>query len=313
MVTDYKSRVEVEKLNQLAAENPAEFVRISEEKYRDQIKTVADSFCERLSENKIILLAGPSSSGKTTTSYNLQMELGRRGIKTVTVSLDDFFINREQVPVLPDGSRDFETPDILDVKYLEECLEKLVSLGEWEFPVFSFVEGCRSEETRTLHFDAHTAIIVEGLHALNPKFAERDFFCKALKLYISIKTEYYLPDGNRVLNTRETRLIRRVIRDYNFRGCLPERTIQMWDNVVDGEEKYIRPYRTAADFWIDSLHFYEPLVYKPLFFSLMENFPSESVYRDLVEKLKNGLDFFAELPVSLIPADSLLREFIIFP
>jgi uridine kinase len=158
-------------------------------------------------------------------------------------------------------------------------------------------------------YDAHTAIIIEGLHALNPLLCGRPFFRDALKLYISVKTEYYL-DGERILNTREMRLIRRIIRDNSFRGCPPAGTMSMWENVVRGEDAHIRPFRENADYWIDSLHLYEPLLYKKHLRALLTPCLDDPVYGGEAERLLQMLEPFAELPPVRIPEDSLMREFL---
>lgn len=309
MVTDTKLKVDLREINRMAGEDPGELIRLSEERYRSQIRQVADRFCQNLAQNRQILLAGPSSSGKTTTSLNLQAELGRRGIRTLSVSLDDFFLDRSLAPVLPDGTQDLETPDLVDVNELESCLSILAQKGRHAFPLYDFSVGRRSERTKELTFDGHTAVIIEGLHALNPVICQRPYFQRAMKLYISIKTEYYL-DGRRILSTRELRLLRRIIRDNNFRACPPPQTLEMWNNVVAGEEQYIRPFRTGADYWIDSLHLYEPLVYHPMLRVLLEPLRGGGPFGELAERLLSELAAVGEMPASGIPADSLLREFI---
>ncbi len=312
MVTDYKEHIDIEQLNFRAAENLEDLVRDSEQRYLTQIRETVDSFCSTLNRNKIILLAGPSSSGKTTTSYILQKELHDRGVKTLPISLDDFYKPREAAPFLPDGTQNLELPELVDTDYLAECLNELQKRGRFRFPIFDFVKGRRSEKERELQFDEHTAIIIEGLHALNPLITEKGLCQNALKLYISIKSEYYL-QNKRMISTREMRLVRRLIRDYNFRGCSPADTLAMWKNVVDGEDLYIRPFRTGADFWIDSLHLYEPLAYHGAFLELMWEIDEQNPYYGLAEQLKAAMDCFPQMDLTLIPKDSMLREFIILP
>ncbi|MDD6033348.1 MAG: hypothetical protein PUC47_07705 [Oscillospiraceae bacterium] len=325
MVTDNKLHAELSTVSLMAQQNPRELIRLSEERYRSQVRQAADWFCSRRDHNRVILLAGPSSSGKTTTSLNLQAELGRRGVRTLSVSLDDFFIDRDRVPVGPDGKQDLESPDTVDARELERCLEELAGQGRCAFPIYDFTKGRRSTEVRELEFDDHTAVIIEGLHALNPSLCTGPLLNRSMKVYISIKTEYY-EGGRRILSTRELRLIRRIIRDNNYRACPPEQTLSMWGSVVAGEEKYIRPYRTGADLWIDSLHLYEPMLYRPLAEELLrplENGPHGETVRRLLE----GLGRMPSLPpVKLprqpendmpppsavwLPEDTLLREFLV--
>ena len=312
VVTEHKEHIDLEQINYRAAEDLEDLVWDSEQRYLSQIRQTVDTFCSALSSNRIILLAGPSSSGKTTTSYILQKELRHRGIKTLSISLDDFYKSREEAPFLPDGTQNFELPELIDIDYLIYCLAELQRRGSFSFPIFDFVEGRRSHKERELQFDQHTAIVVEGLHALTPLITEKSLFQNALKVYISIKSEYYLRN-KRVISTREMRLIRRLIRDYNFRGCAPQETLRMWKNVVEGEDLYIRPFRMGADFWIDSLHLYEPLAYHKVFLDLVQQIDEQTPYYGLIDRLKTAMGCFPQMDLTRIPKDSMLREFILLP
>lgn len=309
MVDTYKTHLDIAQINRKAVEDPQGLIEESEKRYRDQIAQIADQFCAGFPQRRLILLSGPTSAGKTTTSHNLDTELEKRGISTFPLSLDDFFFDRDQAPLLPDGKPDLETPRLIDIEMLEKSLSELFRLGSYDFPVFDFKLGRRSDKTFHYEYDAHTAIIIEGLHALNPVICGRPFFRNALKLYISIKSEYYL-DGERVLNTRDLRFIRRIIRDNSFRGCPPAGTMAMWENVVQGEDKHIRPFRENADYWIDSLHLYEPLLYKPIAEELLVPCLSHPVYGAQAGQLLQMLDPFIPLPPVSIPKDSLMREFL---
>lgn len=309
MVDTYKTHLDIAQMNDQAAENPQGLIDQSEKRYRDQIAEIADQFCAGFPERRLILLSGPTSAGKTTTSHNLDTELEKRGISTFPLSLDDFFFDRDQAPLLPDGKPDLETPLLIDIETLEKSLSELFQKGSYDFPIFDFKLGRRSDKTFHYEYDDHTAIIIEGLHALNPMICERPFFKNALKLYISIKSEYYL-DGERVLNTRDLRFIRRIIRDNSFRGCPPADTMAMWENVVRGEDQHIRPYRSNADYWIDSLHLYEPLLYKPIAEELLTPCLGHPAYGAQAEKLLQMLAPFVPLPPVSIPKDSLMREFL---
>ena len=312
MVSDRKMRVELSDLLAEAAD-PAALVARSERYYREQASFVADLFCAGFPENKVILLAGPSSAGKTTTSLNLQLALQQRGIRTIQVSLDDFFKERGEAPVLEDGTLDLETVELIDLELFDACFAQLFAYGSCDFPIFDFADGHRSSKARPCTLDDHTAVIIEGLHALNPLIRSRPFCRKAVKVYLSIKTEFF--DGEeRLFSTRELRLVRRIIRDKNFRACGPAETMAMWKNVVRGEDRYIRPFRLEADFWLDSVHYYEPFVYREPFFSMTENAEwAAEEHRALAEKMRRSLTFFPALPTKCVPKDSLLREFLILP
>lgn len=313
MVSDVKKHVDVDELIASYRNDPEAFCSRSEQFYREQASYVADLFCRNFPENRVILLAGPSSSGKTTTSLNLQSELKKRGITTLPVSLDDFFKDNAEAPLLEDGTPDFETAEMLDMEFMEACFAELFAKGACDFPIFDFVHGRRGETRRPCTLDDHTAVIIEGLHALNPLIKERAFFKNALKVYISIKTEFF-KGSERLLSTRELRLIRRIIRDANYRGSLPSETMSMWKNVVRGEDHYIRPFRLEADYWVDSVHLYEPFLYREPFVQLTKDTVWQTEeHRRLIEKLQNSLQNFPSMPLKLVPKDSLLREFLILP
>ncbi len=309
MVSDKKLHLSLADVNGFAQRDPQKFVAYSEARYRRQIEEVAEQFASDFPRRKIILLSGPSSSGKTTTSHNLDAALEKRGISTFPLSLDDFFFNRDTAPLLPDGTPDLESPELVDTALLERCLSDLFRDGAADFPVFDFKVGKRSAETRHFEYDDHTAIIIEGLHALNPVIAGRPALQNALRLYISIKSEYY--DGEtRILSTRELRFIRRIIRDNNFRGCPPEETIAMWKNVVRGEEEHIRPFRTGADVWIDSIHLFEPMLYRPIAEKLLTPCLSRKETEADAARLLGALSHFVPLSDVKLPPDSLMREFL---
>ncbi|MGI5893436.1 MAG: uridine kinase family protein [Candidatus Merdivicinus sp.] len=312
MVSDRKKQIEFSELIAEAAD-PAGLAARSETYYREQAKQVADLFCEKFPQNQVILLAGPSSSGKTTTSLNLQHELQKRGIFSLSISLDDFFKEREAAPLLEDGSPDLETVELVDLEFLDACFEKLFSYGSCDFPIFDFAHGRRSENVKPCQLDEHTAVIIEGLHALNPLVCSRKFCKNALKIYISIKTEFF--DGSqRLFSTRELRLVRRIIRDYNFRSTSPADTMAMWKNVVRGEDHYIRPFRLDADYWLDSVHYYEPFVYRDIFLNLTQDaLWKDTANREIMEKMRENMRKFPAISTKYVPKDSLLREFIILP
>lgn len=309
MVSDVKKKLDAGLISKMAEKSPRELIRLSEKRYREQIAEVADRFASQFPKQKIILLSGPTSAGKTTTSHNLDTELEKRGIHTFPLSLDDFFFDRDQAPLMADGQPDLETPELIDTATLEKCLEVLFKEGKADFPIFDFKLGRRSDRVWTHEHDENTAIIIEGLHALNPLISGRPIFSDALRLYISIKTEYYVGD-QRLISTREMRFIRRIIRDNSFRGCPPAETITMWDNVVRGEEKHIRPFRTNADVWIDSLHLYEPALFRPIAEPLLQSCLTSSSCAEVAESLLEKLSYFPPMQPDGLPSDSLMREFI---
>ena len=160
MVDSYKNHLDIKELNRMAMEDPQGLIDLAEKRYRDQMAEIADRFAGEFPENRLILLSGPSSAGKTTTSHNLDNELEKRGISTFALSLDDFFFDREMAPRLPDGTLDLETPALIDIELLESCLTHLFAEGSCDFPIFDFKTGKRSEKTFHYEYDDHTAIII---------------------------------------------------------------------------------------------------------------------------------------------------------
>ena len=315
MISDSKKKIAIEELNLWAKKDMKGLILDSEERYHQQIREVAAAFAGSFPKNRIILLAGPSSSGKTTTSHILCDELKNNGINTVTVSFDDFFRPRSEAPRAPDGKEDLESPLCLDMECIENCVETLFTQKSCDFPIYDFQKGERSQQKKHLVIDDHTALVFEGLHAINPYISNRPLFqSSAMKIYISIKTEYYF-EGKRIVDTRELRLVRRLIRDKNFRGCSPYTTLSMWNSVIAGEDRHIRPYRIFSDYWIDSVHLYEPYLYKGFLPDIFCEDESSAVngYRKTANKLVKMLDYFADIPILSIPDNSLLREFIILP
>lgn len=162
MVSDVKKKLDAGLISKMAERSPRELIRLSEKRYREQIAEVADRFASQFPKQKIILLSGPTSAGKTTTSHNLDTELEKRGIHTFPLSLDDFFFDRDQAPLMADGQPDLETPELIDTATLEKCLEVLFKEGKADFPIFDFKLGRRSDRVWTHEHDENTAIIIEG-------------------------------------------------------------------------------------------------------------------------------------------------------
>ena len=304
-----KNRLSLSENNRMAEEQPHRFVEESERGYQSQLEAIAAHIQENKERCKIVLLAGPSASGKTTTASKMRKQLEKLGIRSIYVSLDDFFLNREDVPLLPDGMRDFESIRALDLDCLNRFFSELLKTNRASIPVFDFHTGRRSENTVDIEIDDHFVVIIEGIHALNPVITEGHYDGNFCKIYISPKSEYEA-DGRVVLNSRNTRLIRRMVRDYQFRSSSPDNTMQMWKHVVEGEDLYIRPFRTTADFWIDSFHPYEPMIFHHYLLPILEKVGPESPYHAKFTELGKILDLFYDMKKSVVPEHSLLREFI---
>lgn len=304
-----KERLSLARYNEMAQTAPAALVEESENDYYGQIKQIAEHIKNNKERYKVVLLAGPSASGKTTTASKLRKRLGELGIQSVYVSLDNFFFDRDKLPLLPDGMPDFESIRTLDMDCLKAFFSDLLQTNHATVPVFDFNSGKRSDETIELTIDDNFVVIIEGIHALNPIITADHYSGNFCKLYISPKSEYE-SEGKVVLNSRNVRLIRRLVRDYHFRGSDPVNTMKMWKHVVEGENIYIRPFRTTADFWINSMHKYEPMIFHHYLLPILENAAEKSEYQATFAELRDTLELFYDLDKEIVPPDSLLREFI---
>ena len=289
--------------------NYGELIRLSEAYYDSQLTRIADQIYENRDNIKIILIAGPSSSGKTTTAKKLQTYLGSKGIKTHPIGIDDYYVNRTETPVDENGEYDFECLGALDVKLFNKNLSKLLNGGKIDVPTFNFITGEREYHGKTMTLEEDEIIIVEGLHALNDKLTASIENRYKYKVYISPLTQLNIDNHNRIF-TSDTRRLRRIVRDSRTRGYTAEETLQRWAKVREGEEKYIFPYQDSSDTIVNSALIYEIGVLKvyaePLLFSVPEN---SEVYPEAI-RLINFLRNFLPIPADQIPINSVLREFI---
>ena len=307
-ISPTKEKIRIDRINHMAATDREALVRESEALYHTRIEEIARSIAADESA-KIIFIGGPSASGKTTTSLKLREALYALSVKSVAISLDNFLFNRDDLPILPDGMIDMESIRTVDIACLHHCLEKLLTTGRCAFPLFDFVEGKRRTDTFDVEIAGDFVVIIEGIHALNPAVKPSAFRDQAKTIYVSIKSEYY--EGEQVvLNTRNLRLIRRMIRDYHFRGSSASNTLKMWSYVLAGEQENIRPYRMAADEWIDSVHAYEPLLYHHELLPILSEVDEDSPHYKKCAELIDMLRHFSDLPQSIVPENSMLREFI---
>ena len=302
-----KYSAHLENINEMASADPCGLVADVETAYQEVIleiaKQVQDCGC------RIIMLAGPSSSGKTTTSHMLTRYLGEMGIRSVTISLDDFFLGAGKAPVLPNGRFDYESIEALDLPMMEACLEDLIFRNQCLMPVFNFEKSQREETFREVALAPHDVVVVEGIHALNPRVSRNLPQDKIFKIYISVKQGISNLHGE-VISAREIRFIRRLVRDYNFRSSSPENTLTMWKDVCRGEDIYIQPFKRGADVTINSIHLYEPCIFKAMALPLLRKVGSDHESYPLVERLANALEQFASISPDLIPQDSMLLEFV---
>lgn len=276
------------------------------EKYFDrQVEAVADDIFDK-KHVRVVMIAGPSSSGKTTFSKLLNEKLRNKGVMVHYIGMDDFFIDRDKVPFLPSGVRDFDSPETLDMELLRKVIGGVLD-SEWvEIPEYDFIAGKRKEEKTILRLHDEDVVIIEGIHALNPMIIGRND-SQIAKISIKPRKTFIMPSG-RKLEPDELRLLRRTIRDFHTRGYGFEQTAEQWEEVCIAESKYITPYTDYADYFIDSAFDYELFIYKQCIGKSLDDCRIEEY-----ENIKNVLDEVALIPITEIPKTSLLNEFAINP
>ena len=297
-------------INHRAKTDPKGFIEECDAIYHEKIVKAADAIIENRKRSPIVLLSGPSGSGKTTTAMKIEEELERRGVSTVTISMDNYFmtLDPETAPRTPEGEIDFESPALLDMELLNEHFTALEKGEQIRIPYFIFSLQKRSA-TRftTLKLRENEIAIFEGIHALNDCITEAH--PDAVKLYISASS-YFVKDGVTVLDSAGLRLARRVVRDNNFRGTDACTTLKLWSNVLRGEKLYIAPYVHKANISIDSTHPYEVSLLKRYAQPLFEEIPPGTPGYAQLEKIKEAFGCFRELSPRHVSSTSLLREFI---
>lgn len=285
-----------------------DLIKIDETLQGYRLLNVAKEINSKRNKVKIVLIAGPSSSGKTTTSKKLCMYLKSFGLNPKVLSMDDYFVDRNATPLDEDGKPDYECLEAVDLKLFDRQVAALLKGEDVEIPTYNFPLGKKEYKTH-LQLDTKDIILIEGIHALDNKILTNIPREKKYKIYISALTELNMDDHNRVATT-DNRLLRRIIRDNRTRGHSVEHTLKIWDNVRKGEEKYIFPYQDEADSTINSALIYEIGVLKTYVEPLLYSVPNDSPYYEEAKRLINFLRLFLPIPADAIPQDSIIREFI---
>lgn len=309
---DWLTRLEIDNVGALndavQAGRGHEIILVSEALHEQYISEIARQIAERQHELSLVLVAGPSSSGKTTFSRRLTVQLLARGISPYPLELDNYFVDRDRTPRDEDGNFDFEAIEALDLPLLAEHLQQLVAGEKVRMPHYNFKTGL-SEPGEAVQLQRGQIVILEGIHGLNPRLIPVALSGQSFRVYVSALTQLNLDRHNRV-STTDTRLIRRIVRDARERGYIARETISRWESVRRGEKRYIFPYQENADIMFNSALVYELAGLKPLAEPLLRQVPHGSPEYIEAKRLLAFLEWFLPIDVDLIPENSIAREFL---
>lgn len=293
---------------QIVQKGANQLLLVAEALQESKISQIARTIAEN-KDKKFIMIAGPSSSGKTTFSHRLSVQLAAHGLKPHPIAVDNYFVNRENTPLDSDGNYNFECLEAIDVKKFNDDMIRLLDGEEVELPYFNFKTGLREYRGNYLKLGKDDVLVIEGIHCLNDKLSSSLPTESKFKIYISALTQLNIDEHNRIPTT-DGRLIRRIVRDARTRGASAKQTIAMWNSVRRGEEENIFPYQESADVMFNSALIYELAVLKlyaePLLFSIGKEEPE---YNE-AKRLLKFLDYFLGIPSESIPSNSILREFV---
>ena len=283
-------------------------INVSEALQEKKISQIADKIAAK-KDIKVVLIAGPSSSGKTTFCKRLSVQLLASGVKPVQISLDDYFVNREETPKDEQGEYDYESIYALNIPLINEQFNALFNGQEVELPKYNFQTGSSEKSGNKLRLEENNVLVVEGIHALNPTLTAQIPDDKKFKIYASALTTILL-DNHNYIPTTDNRLLRRIVRDYKYRGCSAQETIRRWPSVRAGENKWIFPYQEQADVMFNTAMLFELAVIKPQAEEVLEQVPENCEEYAEAYRLRKFLKYFSPLPFRALPPTSLLREFL---
>ena len=291
----------------IVANNALELIQTAEGLHEKKIAQIADQIAEKRA--RLILISAPSSSGKTTFANRLAIQLRVNGMRPVTIGLDNYYLNREAVPLDNDGNPDLESLYALDVERFNEDFSRLLAGEQVELPVFDFTQGKRAEKGNILRLEEGQPVVIEGIHGLNPQLTHGIDDSMKFRIYLSTLTQLNFDRHNRIYTT-DARLLRRIVRDHQFRGYPVEDTLKIWPSVRRGEEQWIFPYYEEANAIFNSHLLYELAVLKPFAEKeLVKVKPSSRYYTD-ASRLMQLLSYFTAVDITHIPNNSIIREFI---
>lgn len=286
----------------------AELVAEGEDYHRSQLRRIAADICSR-EHVRVVLIAGPSSSGKTTTSHRLCLELLEHGKHPVALSLDNWFLNGRDIPLTKEGKKDYESVYAVDIKQLYQDLKALIAGEKVAMPTFNFSDEKRELLGEMLQLKRDAILVLEGIHALNPVLTKHIDASRKYKIYAAPMSPVSL-SGDNWIPTYVPRLLRRMSRDLRTRGRSPQKTIALWPSVIEGEVEWIEPFRKEADAEFDTSMVYELPALRMTVEAALQTVPASAAEYGMAESLLRFLGFFTPLESSYVPHDSILREFI---
>lgn len=293
----------IDEINHLVRTDPARLIGEAERDYAAQLREAVIRF----DGHRVLCLAGPSGSGKTTTANKLAEILTQEGRPTIVLSMDDFYKNhRDMSPI--DGKLNFEVIDALEIDLLQKKIKDLLNNGKATLPRYDFSQNGRVDDAKSMTLPKNGCIIIEGIHGLHEEVSRCFEETLLYRVYISPHSGFQNEDGVGI-DKRQVRLTRRMIRDNHYRSSSPLETLVLWEEVCRAEDLYIRPMARFADYRINSVHLYEPCLFRDEMTALLNQVPQESKFWQMAENLKYSLSKFESLPLSYLPQDSLLREF----
>ena len=290
------------------AGHTTDLINVSEALQEKKISQIADAIANRKGV-KMVLIAGPSSSGKTTFCKRLSIQMLTNGIKPVQISLDDYFVDRDKTPKDENGELDYESIYALNIPLINEQFNALFNGEEIDLPKYNFQRGMSEKSGKRLHLDENNILVVEGIHALNPELTSQIPAEQKFKVYISALTTILLDDHN-YIPTTDNRLLRRIIRDYKYRGVDAQDTIHRWPSVRNGENKWIFPYQENADVMFNTAMLFELAVIKQQAEPLLELVPENCEEHSEAYRLLKFLKYISPIPNKALPPTSLIREFL---
>lgn len=284
-------------------------IGMAEALHEKEISNIADMILQRKKILRVLLVSGASSSGKTSFSQRLSIQLSVNGFNPVTLSMDDYFVNRENTPLDAEGKPDFDCVEALDLPFLQQQLSDLIDGKTVETPIFDFITGNRSQKTRKLHVGQDEILVVEGIHALNPDLFPNINRNMLFKVYLTALFELNIDLINRDPSS-EVRMIRRIVRDDRYRGAHPEATLKQWDNVRAGEYKNVFKFQEEADVMFNSSLLYEMNALRPYAEESLNKIEDDGPYAGTKERLLRMISFCEPMDTAKVPFNSILREFI---